>query len=201
MAPPNPRLQRTRSALLRSPLSRKPLGALKLWRVALTVLVLMAGTLTSQAAPAVRLEISQCPRCNFVPPLCSQPCASDAIAGERFPLTIVARDSTGQVDPTYRGTVAVDITPRAAVLPLPHTFTSTDAGVGVVYPVILGSVGTYTVAASDTIAFPPIEGSVQITVVAPQAIGIPMLSTFSYLLMTVALAAVAVWLMWQRGQA
>ena len=29
IAPPNPRLQRTRSALLRSPLSRKPLGALK----------------------------------------------------------------------------------------------------------------------------------------------------------------------------
>src|SRR5262245_51810050 len=58
MTSPNPRLQRTRSALLRSPLSRKPLGGRKQVIVSMAIVTLGAADLSGGSGGALKLTVA-----------------------------------------------------------------------------------------------------------------------------------------------
>ena len=95
--------------------------------------------------------------------------ANPIIAGTAFTVTVRALDSTGAVNPSYRGTVHFSSGDTLATLPGNYTFTAADNGV---HTFTLGAAfkkwGFQTIAASDT-ASPFISGSSSTVAVLPAA--------------------------------
>jgi hypothetical protein len=71
-------------------------------------------------------------------------------AGNTFRITVSALDASGNVNPTYTGTVDFTSTDSLAVLPADHTFTSPDQGVHT-FHVTLKQAGLQTILATDTV--------------------------------------------------
>ena len=70
-------------------------------------------------------------------------------AGHVNTATVQALDSYGNIATGYRGTVAWSSSDMAATLPAPSTFGAADAGVLLVSPVVLSSVGVQSVTVTD----------------------------------------------------
>ena len=78
--------------------------------------------------------------------------------GSGVSYTVTAMDTNGNVDTTYRGTVAFTATDSAATFPAgkTYTFTAADAGVHIfsapVAGVVFNTLGTFTITAKDSTA-------------------------------------------------
>jgi hypothetical protein len=75
---------------------------------------------------------------------------SPATVGTANPVTVTVIDQANQVGTTYTGTVQFTSTDPAATLPADFTFTAPDAGVHT-FMATFGSVGTWTLTATDTV--------------------------------------------------
>jgi hypothetical protein len=87
-------------------------------------------------------------------------------AGDSLSIVVTARDVSGAVDPSYRGTIRFTATDNQATLPPDYTFTAGDAGVHA-FPnaATLQTVGAHLVIATD-LANAQITGSQPVTVSA-----------------------------------
>src|SRR5262249_41877079 len=88
-------------------------------------------------------------------------------AGAPFDVTVTAKDSFGNVDAGYRGMVQLGSNDLQATLPAAYTFTAADNGVRPFIGVVLQTVGTRTVTATDTVNV-GLSGSTSVAV-APAA--------------------------------
>src|SRR5207245_2976935 len=91
--------------------------------------------------------------------------ATAAVSGTPFDSTVTALDSSGNIDPSYQGTVTFSTTDPepGVVLPADYTFTTGDNGVHTFSGgVVLVTVGTQSLTATDTVN--GFTGSVTITV-------------------------------------
>ncbi len=103
--------------------------------------------------------------------------ANPIIAGTPFTMTVRALDSTGAVNPSYRGTVHFSSGDTLATLPGNYTFTATDNGVHTFTGIALKKWGFQTITASDT-SSPFISGSSSTVAVLPAAAAHLTLSGF-----------------------
>jgi hypothetical protein len=88
---------------------------------------------------------------------------SSVAAGTSFRITVSARDATGVIAPSYRGTVRFTSSDGYAALPDDYTFTAADAGVKT-FAVTLGTADTQTITATDTVSG-SLTATVSVTVV------------------------------------
>jgi hypothetical protein len=97
--------------------------------------------------------------------------ANPDIAGTPFDATVIAEDSNGNVDPTYRGTIHwTSADPYGASLPADYTFQASDRGIVTFH----GSAALYTAGAWDVTATDlgsGITGSASVNVQAAPAVG------------------------------
>lgn len=77
--------------------------------------------------------------------------ASSTTAGAAVQVTVAAVDSSGQVVPSYRGTVHFTSSDAAAVLPANYTFTAADNGVHA-FAVTFKTAGTQTLTITDPLS-------------------------------------------------
>ena len=168
------------------------------FRVAAIFLSLLVGASAASAAPATMLDVSQCPRCSFVPPFCPfAVCSTTAVAGSAFSVTVAAVDGMRQADPGYTGTVAFSSSDPSAALPSPYTFGASDAGVAVIPGFVLNQAGSQTITATDS-GSPALSGTLRLTVAAA-APAVPAVSGAAFMVMTGILAALGTWLSWRRS--
>ncbi|MBI3725658.1 polysaccharide deacetylase family protein [bacterium] len=92
---------------------------------------------------AIRLEVSGFP--------------SPATAGVAGTVRVTAVESSGETATGYRGRVRVRSSDSTASLPLEHHFGAADLG-SFAFPVTLGTLGTWSITASD-VASPTIQGT------------------------------------------
>jgi hypothetical protein len=92
-----------------------------------------------------------------------------AVAGQPVTVTVTAKNPTGTVDTTYRGTVSLTSSDGAATVPAAYTFTAADAGAHA-FSVTFGTAGVQTVTAADDRASLP--GAAALTVQMPQVVGV-----------------------------
>jgi hypothetical protein len=76
-------------------------------------------------------------------------------AGNAFSITVTALDASGQVNPTFTGTITFASTDPLASLPATYTFTSADQGVHT-FIVTLKSAGVQSIGAVEATASPAI---------------------------------------------
>jgi sugar lactone lactonase YvrE len=88
--------------------------------------------------------------------------ASSTTAGTSFGLSISALDASGNVVPTYTGTVHFTSSDPQATLPADYTFTAADNGVHTFANVTLSTAGNQTITVSDTAS--GIQGTATVTV-------------------------------------
>ena len=94
--------------------------------------------------------------------------------GQASSVTVTATDAYGNTATDYTGTVTLTSSDGAATLPSAHTFTGANAGVYSFSGVILNTIGTHSLAATDTLT-----GSITGTQSGISVIAVPALSTFS----------------------
>ena len=88
---------------------------------------------------------------------------ASATTGAPFSVTVTAKDPYGNTATGYTGTVHFTSSDSSAVLPANYTFTAADAGVHIFTGVILKTVASQTVTATDTVTS-SITGSATVTV-------------------------------------
>ena len=88
---------------------------------------------------------------------------ASATTGAPFSVTVTAKDPYGNTATGYTGTVHFTSSDSSAVLPSNYTFTAADAGVHIFTGVILKTVASQTVTATDTVTS-SITGSATVTV-------------------------------------
>jgi hypothetical protein len=166
---PNPRLQRTRFALLRSPLSRKPLGdgrilprvgmwpEFRMTSVVGVLVLLFLGTLAAAQDPKQQ-DAGSYLVAEFPCQSNAQPCYLGVIpTGAALQLVVYATPGN------FTGTVTFTSSDPLATLPSPYTFTTTDQGLAR-FTVFLRSLGPQSVTVDDESgAYAP--GTASITVV------------------------------------
>jgi hypothetical protein len=94
-------------------------------------------TLTITPAPAASLTVQSFP--------------SPVAAGTSNGITVTAYDTFGNVATGYTGTVAFTTTSASKTLPSNYTFVAGDSGTKTFSGVILGTVGTQSITATDTV--------------------------------------------------
>lgn len=75
---------------------------------------------------------------------------ASAVAGEPFSITVTVRDAAGNPSAAYTGTVRLTSNGTSATLPASYTFTSADNGTRTFDGVVLRTIGTRTITATDT---------------------------------------------------
>lgn len=75
--------------------------------------------------------------------------AASTVAGAALPVTVTARDDSGAVATSYRGTIHVTSSDGSATLPADYTFSAADAGRHVFASVVLRSAGAQSVTATQ----------------------------------------------------
>ena len=112
-------------------------------------------------------------------------------AGDPVPVTLAALDSSGNLDPNYRGTVTFSSSDALATLPSPYTFTAADAG-GAYFPqaTIFNSPGRQTLTVADNAG--GLSATTSILVVG-QAAAVPMMTKTGAILIVGLLGGFGVW--------
>jgi hypothetical protein len=98
-------------------------------------------------------------------------------AGNAFKITVSALDASGNLNPTYAGTVHFTSTDSLAVLPADYTFTSADQGVHT-FRVTLKQAGLQTILATDTVTQATV-GSARLSVRPAAAVRLGITGPFS----------------------
>jgi hypothetical protein len=124
--------------------------------------------------------------------VCPEPCPpiTQFQEGHAYPLQVCALDSNNAQDLTYVGTVTFSSTDPQGTLPATYAFVAGEGCHDFGYTVVLRTVGTQTISATDTAS--AIAGSDTVTVYAAQPSSIPVTTpagTFALLALLVASGA------------